>query len=531
MRVSGSNCLWLAAMLVWAQPPSETASVSGTVTHAITGVPILRAHIALRGAGPDAKNYDSLTTAEGKFSITGIVPGTYQVTADRVGFYMPAEPGGRAAMEAVLRAGDEKEGLKFRLAPLGSISGRVVDAEGEPVEGAAVAISTGPSYSGSGAVTTDTGRFRLGDLRPGKYRVRAFVPAALVTLPEVRTDGTSQVRYVPTYYGGVTDYKSAARIELGTGIELDGIEIRLVRAPMVRISGKVLGVPPGQRGVELAFSQTTSSPGISGFKNDGTFEVWNVDPGRYFLTARWVSGNQRVQTAPMEVEVGQSNIENVELRVIPPSDISGQIVFEDDEARPKPPRQNQNTQQASTRRPRVELRTVDPGMFAEPVASDVAEDGSFHLAGVKAARYRVMLSWASAYVKTVTLGSKVMDGNVLNLRNGAAGASLSVLLSSAFGAVSGTVTDGDAPVAGARVALLRDDFVSLGDVAFTNTDGAGSYVIANVRPGKYRIAAVEENDNGPRAGNLDDYEDTLARIEVGPKERLTQDLKRHPPVK
>jgi hypothetical protein len=114
----------------------------------------------------------------------------------------------------------------------------VVDAEGEPVEGAAVSITTGPGYSGSGAVTNDTGRFRLGDLRPGKYRVRAFVPAALATLPEVRTDGTTQIRYVPTYYGGVTDYKSAARIEVGTGVELDGIEIRLVRAPMVRISGK-----------------------------------------------------------------------------------------------------------------------------------------------------------------------------------------------------------------------------------------------------------------------------------------------------
>jgi hypothetical protein len=107
-----------------------------------------------------------------------------------------------------------------------------------------------------------------------------------------------------------------------------------------------------------------------------------------------------------------------------------------------------------------------------------------------------------------------------------------VLLSSAFGSVAGTVTDGDGPVAGARVALLRDDFVSLGDVTFTSTDTAGAYAIANLRPGKYRLlAVVEENDNGPRAGNLDDYEDALARIEVEAKERLTKDLKRHPPIK
>jgi hypothetical protein len=166
---------------------------------------------------------------------------------------------------------------------------------------------------------------------------------------------------------------------------------------------------------------------MSGFTKGGTFEVWNVDPGRYFLTARWTSGGQRVQTAPVEIEVGESNIENVELRVIPPSDVSGQMVFEDDQARPQPSRQNQETkqgdrQQADGPRPRVELRTVDPGMFAEPVVSDVSEDGSFHLAGVKAARYRVMLSWTSAYVKAVTLGSTVMEGNVLNLRNGGSAA-------------------------------------------------------------------------------------------------------------
>ena len=34
---------------------------------------------------------------------------------------------------------------------------------------------------------------------------------------------------------------------------------------------------------------------------DGTFEAWNVDPGKYFLTASWLSGNTRVQTAPVRV--------------------------------------------------------------------------------------------------------------------------------------------------------------------------------------------------------------------------------------
>ena len=538
MRGLRNSCGLLLAVVAMAQSPPEPASVEGTVTHSITGAPILRAHIALRGPGPNAKSYGALTTAEGKFSITGVVPGTYQASADRVGFFMPAGPGGRTSVEVVLRDGDKKENRKFRLTPLGSISGRVVDQEGEPVESAGVMIDTGQgSYSSIRDTTDDKGRFRLAGLQPGKYRVKAALSTLPVpTPPEVRTDGTVEVRYVPTYYGGTTEYKSATRIEVGTGAEVNDVEIRLVRAPMVRISGKVLGVPPEAR-VSLAFAQTSGSRGGSGVKKDGTFEVWHVDPGKYFLLAAWSSAGQRDQTPPVNIEIGQSNIDHIELRVVPPSDVSGQVVFEDEQARPQPPSKNQqapSNQQAqpgSVRGSRLELRTVDPGVFADPAVAEVAADGSFHLTGVRAARYRVMLSWTSAYVKAVTLGSNQVEGNVLNLRNGSAGALVTVLVSSAFGSVSGKVTEGDNPVADARIALVRDDFVSLGDVTFASTDTAGAYTIPNVRPGKYRISVVEENDSAPRAGNLDDYADILAPIEVQPRDKLTKDLKRHPPVK
>ena len=474
-----------------------------------------------------------MTTAEGKFSITGVAPGTYQASADRVGFFLPAGPGGRATVEVAVRAGEKKSDLAFRLAPLGSISGRVVDTEGEPVESAGVTVETGPGTSSIRGSTDDKGRFQLTGLQPGKYRVKAAISTALPTPPEVRTDGTVEARYAPTYYAGVTDYKSAARVEVGTGAEVNGIEIRLVRTPMVRITGKVLGAPAETRGVNLMFSQTNGSRGMSGMKKDGTFEVWNVDPGKYFLSAMWMSDGQRVQTAPVDIEVGQSNIDNIELRVVPPSDISGQVAFEDEQARPQPPPQNRQAQQGDTGGPRLELRTVDPGVpnAVGAHASDVAADGSFHLTGVPAARYRVILSWTTAYVKAITLGSNRVEANWVNLRGGSAGASLTVLVSSAFGSISGTVSDGDGPVAGAKVALVRDDFVSLGDVTFANADDAGAYMIANVRPGKYRIAVVEDADNAPRAGNLGDYEDILAQIEVKPKDKLTLDLKRRPPIR
>ena len=258
-----------------------------------------------------------------------------------------------------------------------------------------------------------------------------------------------------------------------------------------------------------------------------------------------------MQTATVDIEIGQQNIDRLELRLIPPSDISGNIIYEDEGARPPAPQQPGSQGQPAPRQiqaapqqpagmppnaqrtpdnrsPRIELRTVDPGIYgASSATSDAAADGSFGFKGVIAARYRVMITWPNAYVKSVTLGNTQVDGNVLNLRNGSAGAALTVVLSSAFGAVSGTVRDQSGPVAGARVALLRDDFVSVGDVTFTNTDAAGAYNYQNVRPGKYRLAVVEEIDLAPRAGNLDDYEDILVHLDVQPKDKLTKDLKRH----
>lgn len=525
--------LALAAAALAQAPAENAASVEGAAIHSVSGAPIARAHISLRGLGPNAKNYGALSTAEGKFSITGVAPGSYQATAERVGFFMPAGFGGSTTVAVALRSGEKRDDLKLPLAPLGAISGRVLDAEGEPVEAASVTIDLGQGISAIYGTTDDKGQFRLEGLQPGNYRVKAAVAALLSTPPEVRSDGTVEVRYVPTYYAGVTDYKSATRIEVKTGADIEGVEIRLVRAPMVRLSGRVIGVPPETRGVNLLFSQTTSSRGMAGVKNDGTFQIWNVDPARYLLSATWESGGQRVQTAPVDIEIGQTSIENLELRVIPPSDIAGQVVFEDDQARPQAAPQNQTAQQGSARAPTVELRTVDPGVpnAAGAHVSDLAADGSFHLTGVPAARYRVMLSWPRAWVKAVTLGTERMEGNVLNLRGGSGGASLTVLVSSGFGSITGTVTDDAGPVAGARVALVRDDFVSLGDVTFATTDGEGLYKIANVRPGAYRIAAVEENDNAPRAGSLDAYEDILVRIEVHSGDTLTGNLKRHPPIR
>jgi hypothetical protein len=519
-RLLAACLVALAPAFICAQAPADDkpASIEGTVTNSLTGEPLVRAHVALRGSGSNARSYGALTTAEGKFSVTSVAPGTYQASAERAGFFAPSGTDGRTTVEIVLRGGDKKDNLKLKLAPLGAITGRVLDADGGPMESIQVSAADGSRDFFFSAITDDKGEFRLGGLRPGRYRVLARPPSIMQMPPEVRSDGTVEVRYVQTYYPNAIETKYAARVVVTAGVTVGEVEIRLASIPMVRISGRVLGMPKDAQNVVLQFRQGAGS-GFSGMRvnADGTFLIWNVNPGKYRLSASTASGAQVTQTAPVEIEVGQSHIDNIVLQTVTPSDIAGQLMFEDEQARPP----SAPDQQAP---PRLELR--EPG-GATSARADIGADGSFRLTRVQPGLYRATPTWPSVYVKSMELGTTAMDGSLLDLSNGSGGAPLTVLLSSATGEVSGVVKGESDPLAGARVMLVAED-PDAGFRPATITSGPdGSYGFAGLWPGKYKLAVVDANDYFAINGDLDEYEEALVRIEIHPKDKLTQNLKGH----
>jgi hypothetical protein len=72
--------------------------------------------------------------------------------------------------------------VSFAQRQTGSLSGQVIDKEGNPLPGATVTIA-GPSLLGvSSYVTSDTGLFRFPSLLPGEYEVRAEMPGFKTTI-------------------------------------------------------------------------------------------------------------------------------------------------------------------------------------------------------------------------------------------------------------------------------------------------------------------------------------------------------------
>jgi hypothetical protein len=370
--------------------------------------------------------------------------------------------------------------------------------------------------------TDAKGRFRVGGLAPGRYRVLA-IPENRYTPAEQRTDGTVDVLDAPTYYPGALTFRQGARVAVVAGAETSGVEIRLARVPIVAVSGKVEGGPAGGFNAQLFISrQDGTSRSTAGIKPDGTFRLWRLYPGKYEIRATWQApGGRDFQSVPVPFEVAGADVTKLSLRLIPPADMAGHVEFQDDGARPP--------QSVSAK-----LILVSVGMRSEAVNTDIAADGAFGFPQLRAGIYRVRLSWSDVYVASTQLGLANTDGALLDLSNGAAGGELSVRVSSATGSITGNVTDSNVTdnngaAAGARVVLV---FEGEGAPRVTTADPGGSYTFNGVAPGTYKLVAVADADRDyvEQSGRLDDYEDLMESVEIHHGEKVSHDLKRRIPT-
>ncbi len=496
---------------------TKPASVQGTVTNSVTGAPIARVHVTLQGTN-DRDNgqpvrYGTTSGADGKFSLTGIPPGSYAAMGDRVGF-VASRSSPREHTLIVLKPEDVKTGIEIRLTPTGVITGRITNSDGDPVEGAQVsAESRGGAGSG---VTDENGQFRIGGLAPGKYALRAEQGDMFGGHPEIRTDGTTEVHNATTYYPGVLTQNEAGKVGVLAGNETNGINIQLVRVPFVRVSGKVIGLPDNVQQAAIMVSQGDFGNGTQ-LRHDGSFETWRLNPGKYTISAAWIAPNgDSVRTGGAEIEVAGSNIDNIELRVIPDSDIPGRLEFEDDDAR-----------QMSHPRSTVSLFAIEADNDGPSVPID--DSGAFGLKKVPAGKYLVKISWGTAYVKSMRLGTTLIDDNVLDLKNGSAGSVLSLLVSAATGSVSGVVQTDNARPEGAMVVITTAGAQAAFEPRLAQIAADGTYTIAGLPPGKYKLVAAAEVQ-GMQGNEVFGYENQMESVELGPKDKITKDLKLRTPT-
>ena len=180
------------------QPPVEStpvsrdvvppAAISGFVTDATSGLPLERALVVLSAVDRSDQRV-ALTDGAGYYEFSELPAGTYNLrasSADYVGRQFGLRQLLQGATPIDLRGGAMLEEVNFRLRRGGSISGRILDAEGRPVTFAEVEALRPQFQDGQrvlatfGTALTDAeGAFHIPSLPPGDYYVSGDVPTAV----------------------------------------------------------------------------------------------------------------------------------------------------------------------------------------------------------------------------------------------------------------------------------------------------------------------------------------------------------------
>ena len=187
----------------------------------------------------------AVSDGNGRYEIRGLEPGEYRLFVRAAG-YLEAQYGQREPEEdgtaIAIRSGQIISEIDVRLQPSGILNGQIPGDTGEGLPGVEIELLTerylpgGPQAVPAGfAQTEEQGAFRVEQLRPGEYYVRAYVPASV----RPRVDGLHV--YTPTYFPGVTRIDEAQRILVGAGQEVFDVHFALATAKMHVVAGTLVG--------------------------------------------------------------------------------------------------------------------------------------------------------------------------------------------------------------------------------------------------------------------------------------------------
>src|SRR5689334_5078247 len=222
-----------------APPPRPPGRVEGKAVNTVNGEPVRKASVTLLSRkGAKGTSYIAQTDSNGHFQIDGVEPAEYGINAEHAGFLV-RPPGAEGAPLPPVKVERDQAvpEVTIPMMPLGVVTGRVTDEDGDPARGVQVRAMQYGFNSGkrtlrnsSQVTSTDKGEFRLFGLRPGTYYLEA-TPRQVQTYIRQAGEPVKGPRppaaYAATFYPNVPDSPHAVPVEVGAGAVLRGIDIRL----------------------------------------------------------------------------------------------------------------------------------------------------------------------------------------------------------------------------------------------------------------------------------------------------------------
>lgn len=463
------------------KPANSDCAIDGSVVNALTGEPIVRARVTLQGPNP----VSATTDAAGKWTLTGVPCAPLQLAATRPGFL----PYFTVNNMATFGSGSPAHDVKIEMTPQSVFVGKVIDDQGDPVTGAAVAALKAGVMNGKitfqpigQAVTNDLGEYRIPQAPRGKYILCASENGYN------RFDGRS---IAPSCYPGSVEAGSAGAMDVDSGREMK-VDFTLTPAPVLHVRGAISGF--ANVGVTLVARGANPVPDAIGIGlRDGKFDFL-VHAGSYMLKADVFDSGKHL-FARVPVEVGSSDVDNLSVSMETGFAIQGSVRIA-----------GQTQQPGGIPRLNLALRSTDPSFAPGPAKWD-AESGAFSVAEVMPGTYRLdVFPPAGFYVKSATFAGADILNTDFTVAPGAG--PMEIVLADDGGAIEGDIVDGDGkPVEGGVIALRNG--------AATTVQSTGHFKLQNLAPGDYKVYAWDKPAEVAYA------EDDWMRLYAGPAADVT----------
>ncbi len=491
------------------QPPQvlpieagPSAILRGRVYAADSGQPLRKAQVRLTsasgGANATRENRVTDTDANGAYEFKELPAGRYDLTASKGGYVSlsygqmrPFEPG----RPIELLDAQVLERVDFSLPRGGVITGRIVDAYGEPLSEVVVAAIHAARGNPTTRTTTtdDLGEFRLHSLAPGEYYVQATSRLVGPFAPP-NTPAGDRTGHATTFFPGVVDQGQAKKVAVGMAQVVADVSFAMQTTRTARVSGTALdsrGQPVAGILTVIRRTGNTMSGSGSPIQPDGSFVLTSVAPGEYTLVARTMGDDPEVGTAT--INVGSDDITGIQLVAGPYISATGRIVID--------PAALQRMPNASMSVTTFPASPAD--MLPVPMKpARVAEDLTFSLQSPPGRRQLQVVGQPTGFaVRAVRVGGVDVTDDGIEFKRGAVMRDIEVELTNRLSSISGLVTnERGAPARDYTAVLFTQDSnrwkASSRYIRVARPDQDGRFTVTALPPGDYYASAIEAIEPG-----------------------------------
>jgi protocatechuate 3,4-dioxygenase beta subunit len=533
MRIPAFLLLAMPLLAVSPQRQSQLpASIEGVVVKAGTNEPIPSATVELtciaprmfegstrssQGAisvsvletGTDGKVLSFTTTTDrtGRFTLRNLPPTTgYQLIAIRQPDFLPAQYGqqvhGVPGHPIDLGDGQQLNDIRIEMTPAASISGRVIDANGQALADIGVELrrpwylegwrligdwqttisrvrGVGKTNSAGYTKTNGRGEFRFEGLAPAHYYVRTNPSNdEEATLVHLHAGETVQNLKIPVTLSQPRIVR-AMIVQRGTGLPVTSAAVTVVRRDAIPLYQNALRSSPPSK--------------------DGLIDILLPSPGDYFLVATQ-RGSQGLAYGRKLVHVGDLDSPLIQIELAPAFDLVANVALDGaiDDGNAPPIA--------------VNLYPLNAGTPVVAQASLTTLKGGVTIRNVVAGDFRVEVdpilkvppsslvsaSLQNAYVKSIRLGTADVLNGGLHLES-PPNSPLEIVISKRGGTLEGRVLDQKRKLVSNAAVVLVPDMArrKRGDLyKSVLSDDMGRFQLRGLPPGTYKLFAWERVEDG-----------------------------------